>query len=384
MTATNLFQIGSGWFPEHKGGAENMFFNIFHGLGAEGFSVHGLVPGSVSIQHQTGGRMRGFDVSGTSIARRAATIRRSARDSFQRNTPDLLASHFALYSLPLIGRMPDVPFVNHFYGPWAMESAAEGAGPISVQIKKLVERLVYRQADRVIVMSEAFARLLQQNYKVTDEAIRIVPGGVDCGQYDLDMSRAAARRKLGWDPDRPTVFVVRRLVRRMGLDRLLEAMATLRASDRFACRDTVLHIGGSGPERAALQTRAAALDLGNSVCFDGFIPDDRLALAYRAADVTLVPTAGLEGFGLVAVESLATGTPVLVTPVGGLPEVVSDLSPSMVLDGSGAADIAAGIAEFLEDHSFLPLPDACRDFARRNFDWPVVIPRIAAIYRELL
>ena len=384
MSDINLFQIGSGWFPERKGGAENIFFNMFHGLPEAGFSVRGLVPGSVSVQHETGGRIRGFDASGASIRRRAVSIGRAARESFATNRPDLVASHFALYSLPLLRRISNVPFVSHFHGPWALESAAEGAGAMSVHIKKLVERIVYRRSDRIIVVSEAFGRLMQENYRVADSAIRIVPGGVDCDHFDLDVSRPAARMRLGWDPDRPTIFVVRRLVRRMGLDRLLDAMAVLRNSSRPGARDVVLHIGGSGPERAALQGRADDLELGSSVCFDGFIPDDRLALAYRAADLTLVPTAGLEGFGLVAVESLAAGTPVLVTPVGGLPEVVSRLSNAMVLPGAGAVEIAAGIAEFVGNDGFLPAPKACRDYARCNFDWPVIIPQIASVYRELL
>ena len=384
MTDANLFQIGSGWFPERKGGAENVFFHLFHGLAGEGFTVRGVVPGSDEVGRQTGGLMQGFAVGGISSPRRAMAIRRSAFRSFSTVRPDIVASHFAPYSLPLLDRISRFPLVTHFHGPWAMESLIEGAGVMAARLKRFIETLVYRHARRIIVLSEAFGKLLQQHYGISDRLIRFVPGGVDCGRYDLAISRTAARRALGWDPDRPAVFVVRRLVRRMGLDRLLEAIAILRRCSSHASKDVVLHVAGSGPERAALEARAAALGLCDAVRFDGHLNDDRLALAYRAADFTLVPTAELEGFGLVAIESLAAGTPVLVTPVGGLPEVVSGLSGAMVLEGVDARSIAAGIGSALADASLLPDADACRRHARRRFDWRVVTPQVAAVYREVL
>jgi glycosyltransferase involved in cell wall biosynthesis len=120
------------------------------------------------------------------------------------------------------------------------------------------------------------------------------------------------------------------------------------------------------------------------VCFDGCLADELLPLAYRAADITLVPSAELEGFGLVAIESLAAGTPVLVAPIGGLPEVVSGLSGNMILQGADAKSVATGIMSALSDVAFLPDSEACRSYARSNFDWSVVTPQIAAIYREIL
>ena len=383
MIETNLFQIGSGWFPECRGGAEAMFFNLYQGLGAQGFRVRGVVPGSSAVGRETHGRMRGFAVKGMSLPRRTLALRRSARDSFASRRPDLVASHFALYSLPLLDRISGLPLVAHFHGPWSMESQLEGAGAASVRCKRAVERIVYRRAERVIVLSQAFGRLLASEYGVEERAIRCVPGGVDCDRFGLSGTRAQARAALGWDGERPTVLAVRRLVRRMGLDRLLDAVSMLRGAAGVG-RELVVHIAGHGPERDRLEAYAAERGLSGSVRFAGPLSDERLALAYRAADVTLVPTAGLEGFGLVAIESLAAGTPVLATPVGGLPEVVRGLSAAMVLGGSDARSIADGIAAFLDHPGWLPDAEACRAYARQNFDWRVITPLIAAVYREVL
>jgi glycosyltransferase involved in cell wall biosynthesis len=90
----------------------------------------------------------------------------------------------------------------------------------------------------------------------------------------------------------------------------------------------------------------------------------------------------LEGFGLVVAESLAAGTPVLVTPVGGLPETVRDLSPDAVLGGSGPIVLGAGLADALLGRIPLPSPAACVRFARERFDWSAVGRQVSAVYAE--
>ena len=98
----------------------------------------------------------------------------------------------------------------------------------------------------------------------------------------------------------------------------------------------------------------------------------------------MVPTVALEGFGLITVESLASGTPVLVTPVGGLPEAVAGLSPNLVLPETGANAIAAGLAGALNGSLQLPDADACRRYARENFDNSVIAKRVASVYSEAI
>ena len=377
-----LFQVGTGWFPETKGGTENIFYHLFESLGAEGVAVRGLVSGAGQAERDTGGRMTSFAVDGRPLLRRALAIRAAARRAVAANPPDVVASHFALYALPFLDRLRGVPLVTHFHGPWALESQVEGASRSAIAAKMLVERLVYNRSARVIAMSDAFRHILLTRYRVPDRVVRTVPNGVDAASFDIAAPREEARQRLGWEAGLPTFFTVRRLVRRMGLDRLLDAWATVRQQPRG--REAVLHIAGTGPERAALERQAAELGLLGSVRFDGFVSDEALRLAYRAADVTLVPTAALEGFGLVAAESLAAGTPVLTTPVGGLPEVVSGLSAAMVLRGADAGSIAAGIAEVLADASMLPDAGSCREYARRTYDWRVIAPLVAAVYREVL
>lgn len=382
MNGLRLFQIGTGWFPETKGGTENVYYNLANTLAAGGASVGGIVSGRGRAEIDTGNRIRSFSIDGQPIHRRATVIRAVLHDSFASERPQIVASHFALYALPVLDRLRRFPLVTHFHGPWAFESSAEGASRAAVLAKLAIEQLVYRRSDRIIAMSDAFRDILIQRYRLPERRIEMVPNGVDTATFDLALSRDAARQRLGWAPDRPTVFTVRRLVRRMGLDRLIDAWAEMRSQGHGL--DAMLHIAGKGPERAALEQQANERGLAACIQFDGLISDEALRLSYRAADLTVIPTASLEGFGLIAAESLAAGTPVLTTPVGGLPEVVSGLSTAMVLDGTTVRDIAAGLSDTLADPARMPSATACRDYAQRTYDWSVIAPKVAAVYRSAL
>jgi glycosyltransferase involved in cell wall biosynthesis len=243
-----------------------------------------------------------------------------------------------------------------------------------------LEQIVYRKADRFIVLSDAFRRTLVSEYGVANSDIRTVPGGVEANRFDPPCPPAEARERLGWPLECPIVLSVRRLVRRVGLKTLVEAM-----QDVVRCVPNVrLLIAGDGPLADELQNQIDDLDLDDHVELLGFVPDDELPLAYRAADVSIVPTRALEGFGLVAVESLAAGTPVLVTPVGGLPEVVRDLSGDLIMESSSTQAISDHLTAALNGSLPLPTADTCRSFAASHYDWPVIARQVRSVYEEVL
>ena len=174
------------------------------------------------------------------------------------------------------------------------------------------------------------------------------------------------------------VLDVRRLVRRMGLENLLQAMALVRE----ACPDALLVVAGQGALRQELEQRARGLGLDGAVRFAGRVPDADLPLVYRAADVSVVPTVALEGFGLIVVESLASGTPVLGTPVGGIPEVLRPLDPELICESPAPRDLAERLVAAVRGEMRLPSAEACAAYARREFAWPTVARRVRDVYAE--
>jgi glycosyltransferase involved in cell wall biosynthesis len=373
-------QLGVAWFDRVPGGLNRVYADLIHALPLAGVDVTGAVIGPDNLLSLSQGKLHPFAPEGGSMAARLIGARRTISSLLAANRFDVVASHFALYTAPALDKIRRRPLVVHFHGPWAAESVQEGAGHWAARAKKEIERAVYARADRIIVLSEAFAKLASREYGIPNERFRLIPGTVNLDRFTTNISRREAREILGWPLDRPILFSVRRLVNRMGLDRLIQAM------DRIAKQlpDALLYIGGKGPARRALETLVEESRLSERVRFLGYLPEEQLPLALRAASVNVVPTVALEGFGLTAAEGLASGTPSMVTPVGGLPEVVAGLSMNLIFHSSSAGDIAEGLIGALRGDISLPTEQACRAYAEEHFNADLAARRTAATYRELL
>ena len=374
-SALSTLQIGTIVGRASLGGGERYYFDLLRTLPSQGVAVRGLIVGDPSRVERPVPGVDSFAPDGADRLTRWRGLRRSVGRRL--GGSDLVVSHLAPHTFPVLDLIGARPFVVHFHHPIALAQWEEKG--LRSRLEWLEEWAVYRRPARLIVLSRAFARTLARDYRVPEERIRVIPGGVDLRRFAALGSRAHARGVLGLPADRPIVVTVRRLVENKGLEELIGAVDLLRRE----VPDALLAIGGSGFLRDALEARVRALGLERWVRFLGYVDDDSLPLVYRAADLSIVPTAAWEGFGLVVVEALACGTPVLVTPVGGLPEVVTDLEPGLVLAGCGRATLAAGMIDALRGRLRLPDEAACTAYARR-FDWPAIAGRISDVYREAL
>lgn len=372
-------QIGLDWFPERAGGLQRVYYDLMQAAPAGGVDVRGIVSGSPNVAIDSNKTVEAFARMSDPLWSRLLQARRAIRRAIESYDPDLVVSHFALYTIPALDLI-DRPFVVHFHGPWASEDMIERNSNSRQGIKAWVERMVYKRASRCIVLSDAFGNILHERYGIPRDRIRVIPGGIDLDRFTVTLSRLEARQRLGWPTDRPIILSVRRLVRRMGLENLIEAMSEIVGKHP----DALLLIGGRGPIAGELAGEIAKRGLDRNIRLLGFISDDDLPLAYRAADLSVVPTIALEGFGLIAAESLAAGTPVLVTPVGGLPEVVRGLSEALVFPGTTADDLAMRIADVLSGSVKLPDPAACQSHAREQYGWDTVIGKMKAVYEEVM
>lgn len=202
-------------------------------------------------------------------------------------------------------------------------------------------------------------------------SIQLLPGWVDCDRYVPVNDRRQAKRQLGWPADEPVLFTLRRLAPRMGLDRLLQACRML-MTERLPFH---LIIGGSGPLRRSLEEQTRNLGLSDRVTFLGRIGDDQLPLAYAACDAFVLPTAELECFGLIAIEALSAGRPVLATPVGAIPEILQKVEPSWLSRTAAIEDIAALLRDFLTGSLPEHSPDALHSFMRGRYSRDLSVPK---------
>jgi glycosyltransferase involved in cell wall biosynthesis len=384
LRCIDSLQIGLGWFPENPGGLDRFFYNLIRHLPAEGVRVSGLVLGTVEGEIVPDCAIHSYARLSDSLASRLCSARRAVKQAISKKRPDIICSHFAAFTLPALDLVRRHPFVVHFHGPWAQELVAERTNmdfvtKVKQRIAAVAERSVYRQASRAIVLSNAFGKLLSHTYGVPEDIIRVIPGGVDFERFHLSISKEEARESLKIPINRPVVLCVRRLARRMGLDALIAAMAEV--SSKFP--DVLLVIVGKGPIYDRLAQQIASMSLSDNVCLRGFVEDSLLPIFYRAADFTIVPSTSLEGFGLVTLESLAAGTPVLVTPVGGLPEAVAPLALEFLMSSSAPAALAEGISTALSGERQFPDSSTCSDYARTRFSWASVSRQTRAIYDEV-
>ena len=308
--------------------------------------------------------------------------------------PDVIDSHFALHALPFLHtrRFRGVRHVAHFHGPWADESRVEGQGPITVMAKRTIEKHVYRKVAAIVVLSPAFKRVLVECYHIEPWKIRVVPPGVDLKHF-RPTDQVHARRVLGFrelDEDAFVALALRRLVPRMGHQVLLKAWADLvtregsrSLHDRELRHGFRLLIGGDGPLRNELERAARQLGLQDLVDFLGIVPQEALPLAYSAADVTVVPSVTLEGYGMTVLESLACGTPVLASRIGGLPAALEPFDPNLLIPAGNPIALRDALEAFvLPDHRPRSRTD-CRRYAE-GFSWKAAAATHRGLYEEVL
>ena len=379
----SILCLGMSWFPTSAGGLNRYVYGMVDAISESNkddsnFSIDLLglsMPDRVGNEKDSRINLINLADSKLSLPQRLLKIR-SEYSRFRNISRSAINLHFALYSFPLLNSFPDdVPITFTFHGPWALESEQEKANPLVIWAKKQLEKAVYHKCDRFIVLSHAFGEILHREYEINWDKIHVIPGGVDIQEFQPKLTQAEAVQILGWKTDRKILFTPRRLVNRMGLDRLIDAMVEVRKQ----VPDVWLGIAGKGPIASQLQQQIEDLDLTDQVELLGFIPDELLSVAYQAADLTVVPSISLEGFGLILVESLACGTPALSTPVGGMPEILRPLNEDLVTESIESSAIAQRLTEFLTGDRPLPSRETCRQYAVENFDWSIISPKVQHI-----
>lgn len=246
---------------------------------------------------------------------------------------------------------------------------------------KLVERKSLARADKIIVLSEFSKIVLQETYNIEDKKISIIPAGVDLEEFSPTSDKKEIRKRLDLREDRVVFLSIRRLVGRMGLENLILAMKKLKDSHPNA----ILLIGGRGSLRKKLEIAVENFGLEDNVKFLGFVKNKDLVDYYRACDAFILPTLAFEGFGMVTLEALACGIPVLGTPAGATPEILEKINSDYIFKDAGATEIYEGIKKFLdEDQGNGNLVNKLRYFVEENYTWSKSIDLLVCEIEKVL
>ena len=212
------------------------------------------------------------------------------------------------------------------------------------ELRIAAEREIVKTCHRIVAPTDREKDNLIRYYGACEHKIGVVPCGVDLDLFQ-PRQKEAARRQLGLDPDDTILLNVGRFDPLKGIDRLLEAMGHLRDHGRIV----LVIVGGDGeraPESKLLRQKALELGIEDKVMFAGRIEQKQLPLYYNSADA-LVMASHYESFGLVGLESLACGRPVVSTPVGAMEELVHKSRAGYIVDDADPRSLAKGIESIL-------------------------------------
>jgi len=291
---------------------------------------------------------------------------------------DLVHSHYWLsgWAGQILKARWNVPHLIMFHTLGEAKVAVGGREPSH---RLQAERHIAQEADRIVCASRNEAETLARLYKVPREKTAVIPCGVDTDLF-RPLDRREARRLLGLPLERPIALFVGRLEPVKGLDTLLRALSQLPSSV------LLLVVGGDEGDNAGRQClRELARNLGveGQVAFRPAVPHEMLPLWYNAADVCVIPS-HYESFGMVALEAMACGVPVVASRVGGLQETVIDGATGLLVWPPRPDVLAPRLAALLEDEA---LRRRLGQEARRRaqaYHWEAVATQVESLYRQLL
>jgi D-inositol-3-phosphate glycosyltransferase len=272
------------------------------------------------------------------------------------------------------------PHLLMFHSLGAVKSAIQG-GEDEPGLRIATEKHLANHCHRVLAASEKERDHLLEYCGVIPERVDVVPCGVNLDLF-RPVDRSKARGQLGLDRDGLVVLYVGRFSPLKGIDRLLEAMACFEDHRR---RRLVI-VGGDGdqtPEHQALWRLSRELGVQELVTFAGRIEQKRLPLYYSAADVLVVPSR-YESFGLVALEALACGTPVVATRVGAMENILHQGRTGYVVAEASPRLLAKGIEEVAsQDRAKTISADAIRASVLQS-SWSDVASEVIGEYLSVL
>jgi D-inositol-3-phosphate glycosyltransferase len=295
---------------------------------------------------------------------------------WERWRPDVVHSHFWMSGLAALRGARDlgIPVVHTYHALGIVKQRHQGSADTSPARRVLLETEVGRGAERIVATCRDEVRELAA-MGVDPEKTRIVPCGVDTRQFAPGPS--TSRR-------RPRLLIVGRLVPRKGSDIALEALTRIPEAE-------LVVVGGPPPELLAadneaerLASLAAGLGVSDRFRMLGGVARDEMPNVLRSADVVLCP-ARYEPFGIVPLEAMSCGIPVVASAVGGHLDTVVDRRTGRLVPVGDPEALAQAVNEVLDSpNAGADMGWAGRRRVLANYGWDRIAERTEAVYRELV
>ncbi|MDO8885285.1 glycosyltransferase family 4 protein [Candidatus Oleimmundimicrobium sp.] len=285
---------------------------------------------------------------------------------------DLIHAHY-LFPTGFLALFP------HFVRRKSLVVTAHGSDVNFGQSSRFFRSLIKftcKRATIVIFVSEDLAEKAKSLYSISSEKIRVIDCGVDTEVF-LPQDKIRLREKLSLPLDRKIILFVGNLVKVKGVNFLIESIPDILSSEP----NLLTVIIGEGELEEKLKIQVKSLGIENFVQFEGFKSHYEIALWMGASDLFVLPSLS-EGFGLVVLEALSSGTPVVASKVGGIPELVKDGENGFLVEPANSHNMAKKIGFLLKkDENYLNMSKKARESAFLH-DVKLQIEKIVELYHK--
>lgn len=307
---------------------------------------------------------------------------------------DLIHSHYWMSGLAAIelSQTWNIPFLHMFHTLVLMKNRiAQTPQEMEGEYRILGEKKVISKANRIIAATLAEKSQLEFLYKAPSSKISVIPPGVDTRHF-YPIPKDEAKEVVGVPEDSHTILFVGRIEPLKGIDKLIQAISIIQKNGELRCCPHNLVIIGGEPnakpeemnaEMARLQDMVEDLGIENFVIFLGKQDQQLLPYYYSASEIVVMPS-HYESFGMVALEAMACGTPVIASQVGGLAFLVRDGETGFVVPGNDVQMLAKRLVELIKDKDLRnKLGNKSAEYAQL-YAWEIISEKMIEVYNQVL
>ena len=246
-----------------------------------------------------------------------------------------------------------------------------------LRILKRLENTILHKASAIHVLSKFTKAQIQYFHGLADKST-IIPHWIQ-PEYIRTHKKAEARALLGWPQNIPVLFTIRNHIPRTGLDIAIDAITPLTIQKRC-----IFVVAGDGPMRTMLQQRAIKAGAGPAqVAFTGHLPNKKLMLAYQAADLFVLPTIELECFGLIILEALAMGCPIVATNVAAIRELLEPILPNFIVPANNVTAMRTKLQDYLNGKLVVPNQATLINYIQSRYAKKVISQKMIDLMTKL-
>lgn len=383
-------------FPENPSGSARVAWDIVQAMRDRGHNVALLCrrqsPEAEDISEYEGIQVVRFSFPLSSsldpfkVKKRIESGKRAAGEYLSNRKWDVIHIHLPIFGRVVYETFGDGPrYIYTVHSPSIMEQRinwrAQGlAGRLKLLFGtaalRRMEGGLLQKAEKIHTLSRFTKDKIDSFYGLGHKVSVISHWCRD--SFVRKYSKEQARQILGWPKDATIFFTVRVMHIRYGLDIAIKAVAPILQQKK----DIYFALAGDGPYKESFMHLAKELTVEDLIWFMGRIDDEMLKRCYEASDLFILPTTSLECFGLIVLEALAFGLPVISTDAAAIPELMEPILPQCIVSAGSVEELRKKIVDYLESRLDIPEPEAIIKYVKQKFNRQNILPQIVSLFES--